>query len=132
PEIAGYVVAVSGATNETLWNVPNPHDAYTTPRFLEVNGDGVPDVIMGGREGTLTAFDGRDGAVLWRVSGRSIAETTFPYNFLTPAIVRDANGDGTPDLVVLYGGDDTMPPDTPRSNGYVTMISGADGAILAA
>ncbi|MGH7341129.1 MAG: hypothetical protein ACREKH_11610, partial [Candidatus Rokuibacteriota bacterium] len=35
PEISGYVVAVSGATNEILWSVPNPRDAFTTPRFLE-------------------------------------------------------------------------------------------------
>jgi hypothetical protein len=86
---------------------------------------------MGGREGRLTAFSGADGAVLWRVPGQSVAQTPFPYNFFTPAILRDANGDGTPDLAVLYGGDDTRPPNTLRSTGYVILISGADGAVLA-
>lgn len=131
PEVPGYVVAVSGATNEILWSAPNPGDAFTTPRFIEVNGDGVPDVVMGGREGGLTALSGVDGAVLWRVNGESIAETPFPYNFLTPALIRDVNDDGFPDLAVLYGGDDTKPPNTPRDAGYLTVISGADGEILA-
>lgn len=131
PEVSGYVIAVSGATNEILWQVPNPRDAFTAPRFLELTGDGVPDVIMGGREGRLTAFSGEDGAVIWRVAGENVAETPFPYNFLTPAMIRDVNDDGVPDLAVLYGGDDTKPPDTPREAGYLTVISGVDGEILA-
>jgi outer membrane protein assembly factor BamB len=131
PEVAGRVVAVSGASNEVLWSVPNPNDAFTTPRFLELSGDGVPDVVMGGREGRLTAFSGTDGTVLWRTSGQSVAATDFPYNFFTPALIRDANGDGTPDLVVLYGGDDRAPPSTPRSTGYVAAISGVNGGVLA-
>jgi outer membrane protein assembly factor BamB len=130
PEISGYVVAVSGATNEILWSVPNPRDAFTTPRFLEVNRDGVPDVIMGGREGFLTAFSGRNGVVLWRTTGAEVATTPIPYNFFTPALIRDANGDGISDLATPYGGDDTRPPHTPRSTGYVTVISGADGKVL--
>lgn len=132
PEVSGYVIAISGATNEILWQVPNPRDAFTTPRFLELTGDGVPDVIMGGREGRLTAFNGTDGAVVWCVAGRDIAETSFPYNFLTPAIVRDVNDDGVADLAVLYGGDDTKLPNTPRDTSYMALVSGADGEILAA
>src|SRR5690242_6725964 len=30
PAVSGYVVAVSGATNRVLWQVPNPRDAFTT------------------------------------------------------------------------------------------------------
>lgn len=131
PKISGYVVAVSGATNEILWQVPNPRDAFTTPRFLELTGDGVPDVIMGGREGHLTAFSGADGAVIWRAAGENVADTPFPYNFLTPAVIRDVNDDGVPDLAVLYGGDDTKPPNTPRDAAYLTVVSGANGQILA-
>jgi hypothetical protein len=44
PDPSGYVVAVSGATNKILWQVPDPRDAFTTPRFADLNGDGVPDV----------------------------------------------------------------------------------------
>ena len=131
PEISGYTVAVSGATNQILWSVPNPRDAFTTPRFVELSGDGVPDVIMGGREGVLTAFSGADGALLWRTTGASVAATSVPFNFFTPALIRDVNGDGVRDLAVLYGGDDTRPPNTSRTVGYVTLISAADGQVIA-
>src|SRR5687767_1694194 len=45
--VTGYVVAVSGADSHVLWKVPHPRDAFTLPRFLDINGDGVVDVIMG-------------------------------------------------------------------------------------
>jgi hypothetical protein len=131
PEVSGHVVAVSGATNEILWRVPNPRDAFTTPRFADLNGDAVADVIMGGREGACSAFSGTDGALLWRVTPANVAKTKFPYNFFTPALIRDATGDGVPDLVVVYGGDDTRMPAAPREPAYLAAISGADGAILA-
>ncbi|HEX7119585.1 MAG TPA: hypothetical protein VF212_12395 [Longimicrobiales bacterium] len=132
PEVPGYTVAVSGATNEVLWRAPNGGEAFTTPRFADLNGDGVPDVVMGGREGALTARSGADGALLWRVAPERVARTPVPYNFLTPAAIDDADGDGVVDFLVVYGGDDTRLPGSPRDAGYIVAISGADGAVLAA
>jgi hypothetical protein len=132
PDVSGYVVAVSGKSNEILWQVPNPRDAFTTPRFARLNGDDVPDVVMGGREGVLSAFSGVDGALLWRVTGDAVAKTSFPLNFFTPAAIDDANGDGVSDLLVTYGGDDSALPRDPRGPGYLAVISGADGKVLAA
>jgi outer membrane protein assembly factor BamB len=130
PEVSGHVVAVSGATNRVLWQVPNPRDAFTTPRLVRLNADRVPDVVMGGREGVLTAFDGTNGAVLWRLAGRDVAPSPFPYCFFTPAVIADANGDGVPDLVATYGGNDTRLPKDPRDSAYVAVVSGADGKVL--
>lgn len=131
PEVPGYVVAVSGATNDVLWKAPHPGDAFTTPRFADLNRDGVADVIMGGREGALSALSGVDGSVLWRVAPAAVAATPFPYNFFTPALIRDANGDGVQDIVVVHGGDDTRMPADPRDVSYLAVISGADGKIVA-
>jgi outer membrane protein assembly factor BamB len=131
PAVPGYVTAVSGATNDVIWKVPNPGEAFTTPRFADLNGDRVMDVIMGGREGAFTAYNGGDGSVIWRLSPADVAKTPVPYNFFTPALIRDANDDGVPDLVVVYGGDDTKLPGEPRAAGYITAISGADGAVFA-
>src|SRR3990172_9812336 len=47
PAIPGYVTAVSGATNELLWQAPHTGEAHTIPRFADLNRDGVPDVVMG-------------------------------------------------------------------------------------
>ena len=131
PEVPGYVMAISGATNAVLWQAANPGEAFTTSRFLDVDRDGVSDVIMGGREGAFTAYSGVDGSVEWRVDPAAIATTPAPYNFLTPAVIRDVNDDGVEDLIVAYGGDDTRLPGDPRDAGYLVMISGADGAVLA-
>lgn len=131
PEIPGYVTAVSGATNRVLWKAPNPGEAFTTPRFVDLNRDGVLDVVMGGREGAFSAYSGVDGALLWRVAPAAVARTPVPYCFFTPALIRDANGDGVPDLVVTYGGNDLKLPGEPRDPGFVAVISGADGAVLA-
>jgi outer membrane protein assembly factor BamB len=132
PEVSGYVVAVSGATNKVLWQVPNPRDAFTTPRFARLDGDAVPDVVMGGREGVLTAYAGATGRVLWRLLGEDVVATPFPYYFLTPAVVPDVNGDGVADLVAAYGGNDTRMPTDARDAGQVMVISGADGKVLTA
>jgi len=131
PAVSGEVIAISGASNRILWKVPNPRDAFTTPRFAKLNRDSVVDVVMGGREGVLTAFDGPTGKVLWRLLGEDVVKTPFPYYFLTPAIVDDVNGDGVSDLIDTYGGNDTRMPREPRDSGYVMVISGADGKVLA-
>ena len=130
PAVSGEVVAVSGATNRVLWKVPNPRDAFTTPRFASLNGDRTPDVLMGGREGVLTAYDGTNGRVLWRLVGEDVVDTSFPYYFLTPVQIDDVNGDGVVDFVDTYGGNDTRMPNEPRDAGYVVAISGADGKVL--
>ena len=131
PATPGYVFAVSGKTGVVMWKAANAGDAFTTARFEDVNRDGFPDVIMGGREGSLSAFNGRSGALLWRVAPDSVAHTNVPYNFFSPAIVPDADGDGVRDLVVVYGGDDTKVPDAPRDPSYITVVSGANGKVLA-
>jgi hypothetical protein len=130
PDISGHVVAVSGATNEILWKVPNPRDAFTTPRFAHLNGDRVPDVLMGGREGAFSAFSGVDGKLLWRVEPTRVATTTFPYNFFTPALIKDVDRDGISDIVVVYGGNDTRLPKQPRDPSYLAVISGASGSVI--
>lgn len=131
PEVPGRVWAVSGATNEVLWDVSHPGDAFTTPRFAELDGDGVPDVLMGGREGSFAAFSGVDGTVLWRVPAAAVAETPAPYNFTTPDLLGDVDGDDVTDVAVIYGGNALRQPDEPRDPSYLAVVSGRDGAVLA-
>ncbi|MEX0907604.1 MAG: VCBS repeat-containing protein [Gemmatimonadota bacterium] len=131
PEIPGFVTAVSGADNSILWRVPHAGEAFTTPRFADLNGDGVQDVLMGGREGALAALNGRDGTTLWRARPDQVADTPVPYNFFTPALIGDRNGDGVDEIVVVYGGDDTRLPDAPREAAWIAVLSGADGALMA-
>jgi outer membrane protein assembly factor BamB len=87
--------------------------------------------VAGGREGALAAFSGRDGAILWRIDPNEIAETPGPYNFTTPAPIGDVNADSVIDFVGAYGGNATRLPGKPRDSGFFTVISGADGSIVA-
>ena len=132
PAVPGYVIAVSGATNELLWKAPHTGEAFTTPRFADVNRDGTLDVIMGGREAALGAYSGRDGTMIWRADRNTVANTPVPYNFFTPAFVHDADSDGMEDLLVVYGGDDTQLPGAPRSTAYIALISSASGRVIVA
>jgi outer membrane protein assembly factor BamB len=131
PAIPGYVTAVSGATGRQLWKTGHAGDAHTIPRFADVNRDGVPDAFMGGREGAFAAFSGADGQVLWRIPRNVLPVTPEPYNFFTPAIIPDANGDAIADMIVVYGGNDTRLPGTPRDPAFLLVVSGADGKVLA-
>src|SRR5262249_12244073 len=99
PAVSGEVVAVSGKTNNLLRQVANPRDACTTQRFVKLNGDAIPDVLMGGREGILSAYDGPTGKLIWRLVGDDVVQSSFPYYFLSPAVIGDVNGDGVVDLV---------------------------------
>jgi len=130
PDPAGYVAAVSGATGQLLWKAPHTGDAHTVPVFADVNGDGVADVFMGGREAAFAAFNGVDGQVLWRIQRSALPVTPEPLNFFTPVVIGDVNGDSRPDVIVVYGGDDTRLPGTPRDAAYLLVVSGADGSVL--
>ncbi|HZD04356.1 MAG TPA: hypothetical protein VE173_05550, partial [Longimicrobiales bacterium] len=92
---------------------------------------GVTDVVMGGREGSFAAFSGVDGSELWRVAPEDVAETPAPYNFTTPDLIGDVDGDGVTDLAVVYGGNALRKPGAPRDPSYLAVVSGRAGNVLA-
>ena len=126
----GFVFAISGATNRTIWEVGVPGEIYSTPKFIDVDDKGQMDVIVGGREGVFVALSGEDGELLWAVDPEAIAEQERPYNFYTPAVIDDIDGDGVADLVVTYGGDDQKAPYQERNHSYIALISGATGDVI--
>ena len=78
----------------------------------DVNGDGIPDVIVGSytssdggeQAGKAEVFSGADGSVL-----RTITSTTPFENFGFDAVgLGDTNGDGLPDLLVSAANRDRL------------------------
>ena len=60
-------MCINPVTGETWWADPgNGTSIAILPDNL--NGDGVQEVILGGIQGNLVCFDGRDGAVRWNAN----------------------------------------------------------------
>jgi hypothetical protein len=79
----------------TLINVPNPPQWVS---ILDVNGDGVPDIVEAGNNADVEVFYGNG-------DGTFQSGIPFPAG-MNPVqiVVADFDGDGTPDLAVAdYG-----------------------------
>lgn len=91
----------------------------------DVNGDGVPDVVVGGPmggTGIAEVLSGKDGSVIHTLSG---AKKGGQFGFKVCGL-GDINGDGRADFAVTALADDGKQPGSGRCYGY----SGKDGKQL--
>lgn len=63
-----------------------------TPAIADVNGDGVLDLVVADSEGHVTAFDGKEGKIIF--------STPLPGRVVASVAVRDLTGDGSDEVVV--------------------------------
>ena len=98
----------------------------------DINGDGIPDFIVGASEanpfgaagpGSAYIYSGADGAFLYKVT----RDTSALFLGVSVSGVGDANGDGNADFIVGPGRAN-HPSRTDAGKAYVH--SGADGALL--
>ena len=106
-----------GFSQTTRWSVKiDSADIFSSPRFADLNGDGIKDVVIGGgiesksTSHGVIAIDGKNGNELWSVPSYS--------QIYTSALFQDVDGDTVPD--VFIGG---------RAASFFA-ISGATGNIL--
>jgi outer membrane protein assembly factor BamB len=129
------IIAINGATGNILWKVPARDQIFGSAGFLDINRDGVPDVIIGGRAAELKALNGKDGKVLWAFfpKGNSMQPRKKGwFNFYNPQIIPDQNNDGLDDILVTNGGDIlALPYDPHRPAGTILVINSSNGKILA-
>ena len=96
----------------------------------DVNGDGIPDLIVGADQsvfGTVSAgyarvFSGGDGSVLYTFDGDS-KQDLFGWSV---SGAGDVNGDGFDDVIVGAPGDDN----NGIGSGSARVFSGLDGSVL--
>jgi outer membrane protein assembly factor BamB len=92
-------------------------ETSSSPRAIDLNRDGIPDIVLGAgakefesTDAAVLALNGSNGEILWKVDGRN--------QMVGSAIFKDITGDGVPD--VFIGG---------RSAQFVA-INGLTGKVL--
>lgn len=128
-------VALDGKTGTMLWHVPARNQIVGTSVLLDITGDNIDDVILGGRSAELRAINGATGQLIWEFFK---TDSTYGHkkagwwNFTTPQLIADQNGDGFKDLLIANGGDASILPHDPiRPVGMLLIISSKDRAIIA-
>lgn len=129
------VVALDGRNGQLLWVASARDQIFGSPLFLDITGDAVPEVIIGGRAAELMALEGSSGKVIWEYfpeGDTADAAEHQLYNFYNPQPIRDLDNDGTDDLLVSNGGYVKAPPgELNRPAGKLMLISGKTGILLA-
>ena len=135
---SGSARVFSGADGSVLYDFDGDSagDGFGRPvsGVGDVNGDGVPDLIVGiqgddnngNGSGSARVFSGADGSILYTFNGDP------PINILADLFgtgassAGDVNDDGFDDLIVATPGDDN----NGFNSGNVRVFSGADGSII--
>ena len=130
----GYARVLSGRDGSVLYNFDGEGRGGFFGRSVsgagDVNGDGIPDLIVGairaftsiGNGGTVRVFSGGDGSVLHIFDG----DKSFDGFGASVSGAGDVDGDGRADLIVGAINDDPNGNDS----GSARVLSGRDGSIL--
>ncbi|MGE4169357.1 MAG: PQQ-binding-like beta-propeller repeat protein [Candidatus Margulisiibacteriota bacterium] len=80
---SGELFVVNGKTGEVLWKFvadfkpkwtyPAERSFVASPLLVDLNKDGIPDVVIGSRNGSFYAFNGRNGLILWEIRNENPA-----------------------------------------------------------
>lgn len=125
----GEVVALDGRTGRVLWNRRVGDEVLSATPFLDVDGDRIADVFVGGRSRLreILALSGKDGKTLWHLAAANPEAQFPPINFVNLSLIDDRNGDGLADLLVVQSGG----KDTRRLAARFYRVGSADGSLLA-
>ncbi|MCA9001206.1 MAG: hypothetical protein KDB61_04730 [Planctomycetes bacterium] len=125
------LAGVGFGQSQEIYSIPRPAGANLSwgeslNLLDDLNGDGVPEVLIGGVEhgggAVATVHSGADGAYLYPITVPHVA--LFYGDGFTP--LSDRNGDGIPDIMVIG----SRSGDSHSYEGELRIHSGADGSTL--
>jgi hypothetical protein len=130
------VIAYNGRDGSLLWTAKTQDQVVGSATFLDVSGDGKPEIFIGGRGKTFKCLRGTDGKLLWEfkpTSNTPVEACCLQYNFYNAQIIPDQDGDQVQDLLVSNGGNALARPYTEneRYPGVLAVFSSKTGAVLA-
>ncbi|MBC7864268.1 MAG: T9SS type A sorting domain-containing protein [Bacteroidia bacterium] len=127
------ILALDGVNGNNLWTLPAPNEVFTSPAFMDITGDNIDDVFLGGRDAQLYAINGATGAIIWEFFPPALNPIDSGlYNFYSVQFVPDQNSDGVSDLLVANGGDHAAPVwQTNRPPGHLMVVDAMNGDVLA-
>ena len=127
------VLCLNGQNGDTLWTIPTRNQIYTSAVFELIDGDMVPDIIIGGRRAQLFCLNGATGQKIWEFWPDSIGkpDTAGWLNFYSPFLIPDITGDGRRDIIITNGGDpDVLAGDPNRPPGKLMAINSLNGSVI--
>jgi len=135
------VNAVDGFSGEVLWTMPTRNEMFGSPNFIDVNNDGIDDVIIAGRDAELRMINGQDGSLIWEFWEYASFPVDDPqyinpndsgwYNFYNIQIIDDLNNDGIDELLCSNGGDHSLDDiETNRPPGHILIVDSYSGNTL--
>jgi len=130
------VLALDGTDGSILWSVPARNQVIGSPDFMDLNDDGTPDVIIGGRSAILYAINGNSGELFWEylptTDSMDLVNDRGILNYYNPQFIPDQDGDGLQDILITHGGFIKAPPkELNRPPGSIRVISSGTGEQLA-
>ncbi|MBW6515196.1 MAG: choice-of-anchor D domain-containing protein [Candidatus Cloacimonetes bacterium] len=113
-ESQAFVHGINGATGAIEWTMqPAGTSVWALSQIDDVNGDGIPDVLIGSfmGGGNYYALDATDGSIIW--SGSTGASLIMQFE-----VLGDVNGDGYNDIAIGH------------VSSHAAVFSGEDGQYI--
>ncbi len=114
PTTKALITEIPFTLPKPLWQAPDQSFSPSSPRLIDLTGDGILDVVMGDIQNDgisiITAINGKSGKEIWKVSGYK--------DIFTSASFLNIDADTTPDIVMGGRGVDLV------------AISGLTGKLL--